>query len=98
MVKRTGGFRRKTRHKLSKPLRRKGKISISRYFKEFKEGDAVILSAEPAVQKGMYNPVFHGKSALVVGKRGNAYEVLIQDRKVEKMLIVHPVHLKGVSQ
>jgi large subunit ribosomal protein L21e len=98
MVTRIGGFRRKTRHKLSKPLRRRGKISTSRYFKQFNVGDTVVLSAEPAVQKGMYNPVFHGKSGLVIGRRGTSYEVLVQDRKVEKMLIVHPVHLRGVSQ
>lgn len=98
MVKRIGGLRRKTRHKLSKPLRMRGKISTSRYFKEFNVGDMVILKAEPSIQKGMYDPVYHGKSALIVGKRGRAYEVLIQDRKVEKMLIVHPVHLRGVEK
>ncbi|MBW3021882.1 hypothetical protein KY328_03110 [Candidatus Woesearchaeota archaeon] len=35
MVKRIGGARRKTRSKMKKPVRRKGKISITKYFQEF---------------------------------------------------------------
>jgi len=93
MTKRIGGFRRKTRHKLSKSIREKGKISVSRYFKEFSVGDRVVLKAEPSIQKGMYEPVYHGKSAVVMGKKGRAYEVVISDKGVEKKFFVHPVHL-----
>ena len=93
MVKRIGGLRRKTRYKLKKERRRKGKISITRYFQSFKVGDRVYLSAEPAVQKGMYYPRFMGKSGIIQGKRGNCYEVRINDIGKEKMLIIHPVHL-----
>lgn len=72
----------------------KGKFSIKNYLKEYKKGDEVILKAEPAVQKGMYFPRFHGKKAIVKGKKGECYEVNIKDNKKEKILIVHPVHLK----
>jgi len=94
MAKRVGGARRKTRHILSKHYKDKGKISLTRYFKEYKTGEKVILKAEPAVQKGMYFPRFHGKVGIVKGKKGNCYEVLIKDGKLEKNIIVHPVHLK----
>jgi len=93
-MKHHGGFRRKTRHKLSKHYKEKGKLSLRKYFQSFKEGDRVVLKADPAYQKGMYYPRFHGKSGLVFKKKGECYEVLIKDGKKDKLLIVHPVHLK----
>ena len=94
MVKRIGGLRRKTRYKFRKEKRRRGKISLTRYFQSFNAGDRVCLGVEPSVQKGMYYPRFMGKAGIVRGKRGRCYEVLINDLGKEKTLIVHPVHLK----
>ena len=96
MVKRIGGMRRKTRYKLSKELRRRGKISMTNYFQSFNAGDRVALHVESAVQKGMYHPRFMGKSGIVKGKRGRCYEVLIKDINKAKTVVVHPVHLKRV--
>ena len=96
MVKRIGGFRRKTRHKLKKPPGKKGKISIRNYFQQFQIGQKVVLKAEPAVQKGMYFPRFHSKTGVVKGKKGKCYEVTIKDGGKEKLLIIHPVHLQQV--
>ena len=93
-MKRTGGNRRKTRHKLAKNVRDKGKINIANYLQHFKLGDKVCLVGEPAVQKGMYYPRFYGKMGNVVGKKGQCYEVMINDVSKEKIVIVHPVHLK----
>ena len=93
-MKRVGGFRRKTRHKLAKSVREKGKISLTRFFQLFKIGDLVSLVAEPGVQKGMYNPRFHGKTGKVVEKKGKCYGVEIKDMKRTKKVIVHPIHLK----
>jgi large subunit ribosomal protein L21e len=94
MVQRKGGMRRKTRGKLKKSYRQKGKMSLKKYFQEFKEGDKVCLHAESAIQKGMYFPRFHGKSGIVQGKKGNCYNIAIKDFNSTKMLTVHPVHLK----
>jgi len=96
MVKRVGGFRRKTRHKLKKNVRTKGKISLTRFFQKLKADDKVVLSAEPAYQKGMYFPRFHGKSAKVIRQVGTCYEVEMNDHKKSKTLIVHPIHLKKI--
>lgn len=96
MTKRTGGFRRKTRNKLKKASRKKGKISIKNYFQQFKTGQKVLLKAEPAVQTGMYFPRFHAKTGIVKGKKGSCYEISIKDGGKEKTLIVHPVHLRKV--
>ena len=94
MVQRVGGFRRKTRNKLSKGFRRKGKISFTNYFQELKEGERVILLAEPSIQKGMYFPRFHGKTGTILRKKGLCYEVNVRDGSKQKTLIIHPVHLR----
>ena len=96
-MKRIGTYRRKTRSKLKKGIATKGKVSISRYFAKYEIGDRVCLKAEPAVHKGIYFPRFHGKIGEVVAKTGNCYKVLIKDFKKQKILIVHPVHLKKIA-
>jgi large subunit ribosomal protein L21e len=94
MTKRMGGFRRKTRSKLKKTPRTKGKISLTKYFQEFKLNENVILNAEPGYQKAMYLPRFHGKPGIVTGKQGKCYKVKIKDGNKTKNLIIHSVHLK----
>ena len=94
MVKRIGGFRRKTRSKLSKSPREQGKISLRRFFFKFKDGDRVLLAAEPAVQRGMYFPRFDGKIGTVKGMQGKCCKVSIYDGNKEKLIIIHPVHLR----
>lgn len=97
MTKKIGGLRRKSRHKLKKNIREKGKISIRNFFRVFEIGDQVRLSAEPAIQKGLYPLRFYGKHGIIKGKKGRCYEILIKDQDKKKMLIVHPVHLVGVK-
>lgn len=93
---RIGGFRRKTRHKLQKKAREKGKLSLRKYFQKFEVGQKVLLKGDPAIQKGMYNPKFHGKVGVVKGKEGVCYQINIKDYRKEKTLVVHPVHLGSV--
>jgi len=94
MTQRKGSLRRKTRSKLKKNIRRKGKISLSRYFQNFDNGDKVRLIMEPSIHKGIYFPRFHNKAGIIKGKQGKCYEILIKDGNKEKTLIVHPIHLK----
>lgn len=93
-MKRIGGFRRKTRSLFRKDKRNKGKISLGSYFQIFNIGDRVNLTVEPSIRKGMYHPRFVGKAGIIKGKAGRCYEILIQDIKKKKTLIVHPVHLR----
>ncbi|MFW6026225.1 MAG: 50S ribosomal protein L21e [Candidatus Woesearchaeota archaeon] len=97
MVKRQGGMRRKSRNIFSKKRREKGGIGVSKLFKDFKEGEKVRLSAEPSVHKGLYNRKFHSCLGIIKKKRGECYEVLINDHKAKKLLIIHPAHLKRVN-
>ncbi len=91
---RVGGLRRKKVSRFTKTRTKKGKVSLRSYLSEFKEGDRVSLTVEPAIQKGMYCPRFVGKSGTVIGKTGDCYKVQIEDLKKTKTLIVHPVHMR----
>ncbi len=95
-MKRVGGMRRKTRHKLKKSIKEKGKIPITRFLQKFEVGDRVMLKAFPSYQGGMYFPRFHGKVGTVSGKQGKCYYVDIKDFKRVKKVLVHPVHLVKV--
>jgi len=96
MAKRTGRFNRKSRTKLTKHIRRRGKISTTRYMQGFDSGSKVRLKMEPAIKKGMYHPRFHARTGTIGGKKGLCYEVMIKDGNKAKMLIVHPVHLEKI--
>ncbi|MEM4756000.1 MAG: 50S ribosomal protein L21e [Candidatus Woesearchaeota archaeon] len=98
MAKRIGGFRRKTRYKLRKIHRTKGKVSLERIFQRFEIGETVQLVAEPSIQKGLYHPRFHGKHGKIIGQQGSAYLVEVKDFNKKKQLIVAPVHLKPIPK
>ena len=97
MAQRIGGFRRKTRAKFRRPVSERGKLSITNYLQDFDESDRVVLKANPAYQKGMYFPRFHGKNGLVKGKQGECYKVALTDGDKKKIIIVHPLHLKKLN-
>ncbi|MBS3110401.1 50S ribosomal protein L21e [Candidatus Woesearchaeota archaeon] len=97
MVIKIGGSRKRTRHKFKKHIRRKGKISLSKYFQTFENGDFVSIKAEPAIQTGSYYVRFHGRKGKIVGKRGRHYLVQVMDGSVAKKLILHPVHLSKIQ-
>jgi len=95
-MKKTGGLRRKTRSLFRKHANEKGKVSLRNYLQSFKQKDRVELSLESSMHKGMYHPMYYGKTGTVKAKKGKCYEVLITDGGKQKTLIVHPVHLKRV--
>ncbi|MAF50915.1 MAG: 50S ribosomal protein L21e [Nanoarchaeota archaeon] len=93
-MKRTGTARRKTRSLFKKNIKTKGKISIRNYLQTFKDGEKVLLKAEPAKQNGMYFRRFHGMTGEIIGKQGTNYKIKLKDKNAIKQLIVHPVHLR----
>ncbi|MBU0457648.1 MAG: 50S ribosomal protein L21e [Nanoarchaeota archaeon] len=94
MVTRIGTKQRKTRHKFKRHYREKGKVPLSQYFQEFAVGERVNLKINSNIQKGMFFPRFHGLNGKITGKKGSCYQVNIKDGGKEKILFVHPFHLK----
>jgi len=97
MVKRIGGLRRKTRQIFSKKPSQRGKFSLTRYFQKYKDGDNVLLKSEPSIHNGMYFRRFDAKSGIISGRQGRCYKVKINDLGKEKILIVHPIHLRSYT-
>ena len=95
MVSNKGGSKRKARYKLRKEIRQRGKMSITRFVQSFKEGQKVHLILESSMHKGEFHTQYFGKTGTIKAMRGKCYEVIINDGNKEKMLIVHPVHLKA---
>lgn len=95
MVTRIGSKVRKTRHLFKKHYREKGKVPLSKYFQEFKEGEMVNLKINSNVQKGQFFRRFYGLTGKITGnKKGECYEIKIKDGGKKKILYVHPIHLK----
>lgn len=87
------GFRFKSGRKLKKKVREKG-LQLRKFLQEFSVGQRVVINIEPASQKGMPHPRYQGRSGVVVGQRGRAYLVQVEDGSKIKTLISRPEHLK----
>lgn len=61
---------------------------------EFKNGERVMISPEPSVQKGMPNKRFIGKQGVIIGKQGKAYVLEVKIGNSIKQVISLPVHLR----
>jgi len=93
-LKRSKGYRVKTRSLLRKKPRERGKIQLSRLLYEYQEGDSVVIKIDPSVQKGMPHRRYYGKVGRIVGKRGRSYIVSVTQGDAVKEIIVRPEHLK----
>lgn len=79
-----------------KKVRTRGKIQLSRYFQEIKNGDFVAIVREPSVQSSF--PVrIQGRTGKVEGRRGKAYMINLRDQNKEKKFLIEPIHLKKIK-
>ncbi len=78
---------------MTKHVRKRGSVPVSKVIQEFKEGDTVSIVLEPSVQKGQPHSRFHGKTGVILEKRGRAYLVEVSDGNAKKKVISRPVHL-----
>jgi large subunit ribosomal protein L21e len=95
VVKAPKGFRHRTRKLLRKSVRERGAVPpLSLLMIEYKPGDRVHIVINPSVFKGMPHRRYHGKTGVVVGKRGKCYIVKVMLGDKEKTLFVRPEHLR----
>ena len=93
MVKRSKGFRSRTRGTLTKAVRERGLPPPTRHLRDFPIGSKVIIRLEASVQKGMPHPRYQGFVGTVIAKRGRAFEVRFLDGSKPKIVVANPVHL-----
>lgn len=93
-MKRSRGFKSKTRYKMRNVARPGRANPITKKIQRFKQEDLVHIIIDPSIHKGQPHPRFHGKTAKVIGERGRAYIVALKDGNKAKELIIRPDHLK----
>lgn len=94
MVKRSRGFRSRTRKKLRQKTGRRP--VISKFIEEFRKNQKVVVVQEPSSHKGMPHSRFKGKIGKIIGRRGKSYIVEIKEGNKLKKVISRPEHLKVV--
>ncbi len=80
MVKASKGIRSRTRNLMSKPPRKRGLNAITRSFQKFEVGDKANIIIDPAPHKGQPHKRFHGQTGEVIGRRGAAYILSVQEK------------------
>lgn len=93
MVKRTHGYRFKSRKLLSKGPRERGMRGLSRLLYQYREGDRVVVDIDPTYISTAPHRRYQGKVGVVVGARGRAYLVKIRLGGKEKLIITTADHL-----
>jgi len=93
-LRKSKGYRAKTRRLLRKSPRERGKMRLSKLLHEYQPGNSVVIKIDPSVQKGMPHRRYHGKVGTVIGMRGKSYVVSVTQGDAVKEIIVRPEHLE----
>ena len=92
-MKRSKGYRSRTRTLLRKKPRERGKIGLSRILRAYQPGEKVTILIEPSVHKGMPHRRYHGRVGIIHSKRGKSYVVNVEMGSQTKQIIARPEHL-----
>ncbi|WP_455143276.1 50S ribosomal protein L21e [Candidatus Hodarchaeum mangrovi] len=98
MVKKSKGSSFRTRNLLHKHPRKRGVPSLSRVLTEYEVDSKVNIIIEPSIQKGQPHRRFHGKTGVILEKRGQAYLVQVTDGNSQKKITTRPEHLRAQSE
>ena len=93
-MKKSKGYRTRTRRLLKKSPRERGKIRISKLLHEYTPGNSVVIKIDSSVHKGMPHKRYHGKIGKIIAKRGRSYIVSVTQGDAVKEIIVRPEHLE----
>lgn len=93
-MRRSKGYRSKTRSLLRKKPRTRGKIGLSRLLRIYDLGDKVTIKIEPSIHRGMPHRRYHGRVGIVKERRGRAYVVEVRLGEQKRFLTVRPEHLQ----
>ena len=80
----------------TKSVRTKGKLQLSRYFQELKEGDMVAVKREFSLNAG-FPKRLQGRTGVVKERKGKVYNIKIKDQAKEKQFLIAPIHLKRIG-
>ncbi|MGA2462170.1 MAG: 50S ribosomal protein L21e [Candidatus Bathyarchaeia archaeon] len=93
-MRRSKGFRSRTRNLLRKKPRERGKIGLSRILRVYQPGEKVTIILEPSVHKGMPHRRYHGRVGVIHAKRGRSYVIHVaMSHQIIKQIIARPEHI-----
>jgi len=99
LVKAPKGYRHRTRKLLRKSPRERGQVpSLSYLLIDYKPGDRVHIVINPSIHNGMPHRRYHGKTGVIIGRRGDAYEVKVSLGGKVKILYIRPEHLRPTPE
>ena len=76
---------------------RREKTTVNDRLQSFEEGEKALIHVDSSVQEGRPHMRFHGKTAEVTGKRGDAYIVEFDEGGQKKTLQIDPAHLNAIE-
>lgn len=79
-----------------KRIRERGKLPLSRYFQDLRQGDKVAVVRDLS-QPAAFPERIQGLTGTVKEKRGNSYVLEIMQGRQLKKFIISPVHLKKIK-
>ncbi|MDH5811444.1 MAG: 50S ribosomal protein L21e [Candidatus Methanomethylicaceae archaeon] len=91
------GYRNRTRSLLRKGVREKGRSPVSKLLREYAVGERVTVKIDPSCVKGMPHRRYHGRTGVVLGKRGRAYVLKMFMGGYEKTIIARPEHISPLE-
>ncbi|TFG96173.1 50S ribosomal protein L21e [Candidatus Thorarchaeota archaeon] len=94
MVKKSHGYRSRTRGLMSKRVRQKGLSSPSKVLVDYEEGQRVDIVIDSGFHKGMPHRRYQGRTGIVTALRGRAIVVDVSLGKAMKTLIIRREHLQ----
>ena len=94
MVKKSHGYRARTRALMSKNVRTRGMAPLSSILTEYDVGQRVNIVINPSVHKGMPHRRYQGRTGVISSKRGRAVIVDVPFGKAMRTLIVRPEHIR----
>ena len=93
-MKKSKGYRVRTRSLLKKEPRERGRIKLSKLLYEYQLGSRVVIMIDSSVQKGTPHRRYHGKVGTIVDRRGRSYIVSVTQGNAVREIIIRPEHLE----
>ena len=87
------GLRARTRDLFSKPFRKHGSPTLSRYLINYKIGDYVDIIADGSIHNGMPHKFYHGKTGRVFNVTTHAVGVIC-NKRVNTRIVPKRIHLR----
>lgn len=88
------GYRTRSRRLLS---RRKIRRGLSMYLIKYNIGDRVHIKINPIAIETAPHRRFHGKTGVIIGRRGKAYIIKVTLGREERTIITTPEHITPVK-